>query len=233
MSAYDTIGQLIKASYANLGAADIENDLTPAQYEQGRQSLNSMLGSWSKKRLVVTGIVKENFPLVSGQLLYTIGPTGNFNTAWPFQIVDAFIRSSDGIDYDCNVITREQYNSIPVKTTESRPTNLYYEPMYPIGAIRLYYVPDDSYTLFIDSQKVLTSFATIEDSITLPPEFEEALEYNLSVRLAPKVNTPVPQEVARIAAISYGVISLQPVEPAVFDGAFGTRGRYNVYSDSY
>jgi hypothetical protein len=232
MSAYETIGQLIKASYSNLGIVDVEGDLSPAQYAQGLQTLNAMIGSWSKKRLVVNGIVKESFPTVVGQSVYTIGSASDFTTARPMQIVDAFIRK-DGIDYPCNIITREQYNSIIVKTTQARPVNLYYEPLYPVGVIRLYFVPDEVYTLFIDSQKVITSFATAEDAILLPPEYEEAIEYSLTVRLSPKVNVPVSREVMQIATSSYGVINMQPVEPARFDGSFGTRGRYNIYSDSY
>lgn len=233
MSAYETIGQLIKAAYANLGVVDIENELSPAQYAQGLQSLNAMLGSWSAKRLVVTGIVRESFPTVIGQSSYTVGVGGDFNTAWPIKIVDAFVRDSYNIDYECSIITREQYNSIPVKDTGSRPTNLYYDHIHPLGTIYLYYVPDDVYTLFIDSQKVIESFATTEDAITLPPPYEEALEYNLSIRLSPKVNVPVPQEVARIASTSYGVINSQPITPARFGGIFETQPNYNIFSDIY
>lgn len=232
MPAYATSGQLIRSAYANLGVLDIEGDLSPAQYEQGRQSLNAMLGSWGRKRLTVNGIVSESFPLVVGQATYTIGSGGSFNTAWPFSINDAFIRDASGIDYPVRVITREQYNSISVKTVDGRPEYLYYDPQHPVGVVRLYFVPDATDTLFIDSQKVITSFADIDTAITLPPEYEEAISYNLSIRLAPMVNVPVSKEVAMIATTSFGVINAQPVQPAKFDGAFGTRGVYNIYSDN-
>ena len=232
MPAYATSGQLIRSAYANLGVLDIEGDLSPAQYEQGRQSLNAMLGSWSRKRLTVHGIVSESFPLVVGQSVYTIGAGGNFNTAWPFLIIDAFTRDDNGVDSPVQVITREQYNSISVKTVDGSPEYLYYDPQHPIGVIRLYFVPDATDTLFIDSQKVITSFADVDTAITLPPEYEEAISYNLSMRLASMVNVSVPREVAMIAATSFGVINAQPVQPAKFDGAFGTRGVYNIYSDN-
>ena len=233
MSAYDTVGQLIKAAYANLGIVEAGNDLSPELYEQGRQSLNAMLGAWSKKRLVINGIVSESFPLVVGQSVYTIGVGGNFNTAWPFSILAAYIRDANGIDYSVNIITREQYNSISVKSVDGRPEYLFYDPQHPIGVIRFFYVPDDNTdTIYLDCQKVITSFASIDDAITLPPEYEEAIEYNLSMRLSPKINVPATREVAALASSSYGVINMQPVEPAKFDGSFGTRAVYNIYSDN-
>lgn len=232
MSAYATVSQLIKASYANIGVGDIESGLSPALMEQGFNSLNGMLGAWGRKRLIIRGIVSESFPLVVAQSVYTIGVGGNFDTSWPFQILDAYIRDNNGIDYPVNIITREQYNSISVKTVDGRPEYLYYDPQYPTGVIRLYYVPDATDTLFIDSQKVITSFSDVDSSITLPPEYEEALEYNLSLRLAPKTNNPVPPEVAMLASSSFGVINTQPVDPAKFDGAFATRGVYNIYADN-
>lgn len=232
MSGYATVSELIKASYANLGVGDVESSLSPAMMEQGLKSLNAMIGSWSRKRLVIRSIITESFPLIVSQSVYTIGLGADFNTTWPFQILDAFIRDASGIDYPVNIITREQYNSISVKTVDGRPEYLYYDPQYPTGVIRLYYVPDETDTLYIDSQKVITSFADLDTAITLPPEYEEALEYNLSTRLAPKTSSPVPPEVAMLASSSYGVLNTQPIDPAKFDGAFATRGVYNIYSDN-
>lgn len=229
MSAYATIGQLIKAAYANLGIVDLKSDISPEQYEQGLNSLNAMLGGFSRKRLNLQGTFDESFTLINGQATYTIGSGLEFNTTRPIEIISAFIRDSNGTDYPILVTTQGQYDQIAVKTVTGLPERILFNPRTSVAT--LYPVPDDAYTLQWRAQKLITSFAAIEDVITLPEEYEELLEYNLSIRLAPKSNVDTPQEVAAIASSSLANFTMA-VEPAQFDGVFVQPGRYNIYSDN-
>lgn len=226
------VSQLIKAAYLNLGAVDIEDEPTPAQYAQGLLSLNSMIAAWSRARMTLYGLFDESFTLTPGKATYTVGTGGEFNTQWAFLVENAFIRDANNIDYPLQVITQNQYDSLTIKDTESRPEYLFYNPKgYPIGLATLFFVPDAAYTLFWTAQKVITSFASIEDSVGIAPEYEEALEYNLTVRLAPKCGVDLSRELTALAMSSKSIIPLA-VEPAEFDGAFNAGGRYSIYSDT-
>lgn len=226
------VSQLIKAAYLNLGAVDIEEEPTPAQYAQGLLSLNSMLAAWSRGRMTLYGLFDESFTLTAGKGEYTVGTGGELNTAWPFLIESAFIRDANGTDYPLQIVTQGQYDSLTIKTTQSRPEYLLYNPKgYPTGTMTLFFVPDAAYTLFWTAQKVITSYASIEDSVGIAPEYEEALEYNLTARLAPKCGVDLSRELAMLAVSSKSIIPLA-VEPAAFDGAFNTGGRYSIYSDT-
>jgi hypothetical protein len=217
-----TVSELIKAAYANLGVLDIGSDLEPAQYAQGLQSLNSMLGSWSRGRMTLYGLVEESFALTPGKAVYTVGTGGELDTAWPFQITRAFIRGANGIDYPVQIITPGEYNAITLKTVSERPYKLVYNPKgYPLGSATLYPIPAVAEALHWTAQKVLVSYASIEDTVGVAPEYEEALEFNLSIRLAPKMGVPVSGELRELARQSKSVIPLS-VEPARFDGAFGS-----------
>lgn len=216
------VAELIKAAYADLGVLDIGSDLDPAQYAQGLQSLNSMLGSWSRGRMTLYGLVDESFTLTPGKAAYTVGVGGELNTAWPFQITRAFIRDANGSDYPVQIITPGEYNAIILKTVSERPYRLAYNPKgYPLGTATLYPIPAAAEALHWTARKVLVSYTSIEDTVGVAPEYEEALEFNLALRLGPKMGVPLTPELRELARQSKSVIPLS-VEPATFDGAFGS-----------
>lgn len=225
------VADLIKDAYSNLGAIDIEDGPTPAQYAQGLRALNSMLGSWSTE-LALYGLVDEHFTLTPGKDVYTVGVGQDLDTAWPYSIDGAFIRDSNGIDYQLQIISEGQYDQISDKTTQSRPDYLLYIPRgYPVGTATVFYVPDSAYDLYWTAQKVIKEFTSIEDTVGIAPVYEEALKYNLSMRLALPCGVPVTQELAMLARESRSAIPI-PIEPASFDGAFNAGKRYSVYSDN-
>jgi hypothetical protein len=227
-----TVAELIKSAYANIGVTDLEGEPTAAQYELAIRSLNSLLGAWSRSRMTIYGLVDESFPLVAGQAAYTVGASQDFDTAWAYQIESAFLRDSNDLDYPLQLVSPDQYEAVALKTQSARPQSLLYNPKgYPLATATLYPVPDQVYTLHWTAQKVLASFTAGEDTVGIAPEFEEALEYNLAIRLAPKFGVPVSTELAALARTTKSAIPMA-VEPAVFGGAFTTNGRYSIYSDT-
>lgn len=225
------VADLIKDAYANIGAVDIEDGPTPAQYAQGLRFLNSLLGAWSTE-LALYGLVDEHFTLTPGKDVYTVGAGQDFDTAWAYAIDNAYIRDANHIDYQLQIITQNQYDQISNKTTVTRPEYLLYVPKgYPVGTVTIFYVPDKAYELYWTAQKVIEEFASIEDTVNIAPVYEEALKYNLSMRLALPCGVPVSQELALLARESKAAIPIV-VEPASFDGAFKAGKRYSVYSDN-
>jgi hypothetical protein len=226
-----TVADLIKAAYSNIGACDIEEGPSAAQYAQGLQSLNSMLKSWSAG-LTLYGLFDESFTLTPGKADYSVVAGGDFDTAWTFLVESAYIRDSQNIDYPLQIVTAGQYENVALKTVSARPEYLYYNPKgYPTGTATFYFVPDKAYTLFWSAKKVITEFASIESTVAIGPEYEEALEYNLSLRLAPKAGSTPSAEVKEIARTAKSRI-MPAIEPAEFDGSFNKGRRYNVYSDT-
>lgn len=225
-----TVQRLLRQCLKKIGVVDRNTEPEAVEYEDALESVNSMLKSWATQGLVVHHVVTENFPLVVGQGSYTIGSTGNFNTSRPNRIVGGYTRDDSSVDEHLYIIDRDKYNRIPDKTVRAQPCALYYYPTFPLGIIYFDTVPDDTYTLFIDSLKPLAEL-TLDADLTLPPEYEEAIIYNGAIRLAPDYNRPVPPEVAVIADSSFKALSIQPVPEAQFDGIPGRRPeKYNIYS---
>jgi hypothetical protein len=203
-----TPSTMVINSLIMLGAKEIGGTLTAAEQTHYLAKLNSMLESWSLERLMCYQVVEESKALTASDGTYTIGSGGDWDTARPTKIVQAWIRDSDNEDTPLKVINADSYNSIPAKTTDGTyPEYLYYDGAFVAGlaSIYLYPEPSASLTLYISSWKQLQSFATISTTLVLPPGYQRAIEYNFAIEEAGGLRD-VPASVIKIARESKAAI---------------------------
>lgn len=202
--------------------------------QDGLDSLNAMISSWFNESLTVYARTWETFnnAITNGNASYTIGSGGSLNTTRPNNILAAYIRLV-GQDYDLTIVDDEYYNSIANKSLAGIPTFLNFDNAYPLSTIRLWPVPQATYSLFILSEKPLTSFSTLDTVVSLPDGWERALIYNLSEELAAEYGVEVSPSVARIAAKSLGSIKRSTAKVRGMDSAIRTGIRFNIYSGGY
>ena len=193
-----TARNIIKRAFQLNGVLTKNEDPSGDEASDGLSSLNNMVASWSNDSLLIYARLSESFPLVSGQASYTIGTGANFNTTRPTQILSAFTRVG-GIDYRASIINGVEYDNISQKGLANFvPEVLFYDGNNPVGTITLYPVPTTG-TLFLRTEKPLTSFATLDTDVDLPPGWERALIYNLSLETASEYGQPVNEAVYAIA----------------------------------
>ena len=185
-----------------IGEKTVGDTLTTAEQTAYLADLNSMMDSWSIERLMVYQLLQETKALTSGTASYTIGTGGAFNTTRPTKIVDpCFVRDGSSIDHPVAVIDAVSYGNITLKSSAaSWPSALFYDgaDVAGLGTIYLYPVPGSGLTLYINSWKQLTQFATIGETLVLPPGYQRAIEFNFAVEVAGGF-TKVSGEVAKIA----------------------------------
>jgi hypothetical protein len=176
--------------------------------------LIDMLSSWSAKGIVIPYYVTENFTLTTGQAVYTIGLTGDSpdlvsTTGRPIRISQAWIRQSNN-DYYIDVnMTKEEYALLVRKDTTQRPTRLWYDRQYPKGKIRFDYESDTTHDFHIIAEKPFDEINTITaltDTLSLPEELNEAMVFNLALRLASNKNNKLSDDVRRIARDSLDTV---------------------------
>jgi hypothetical protein len=194
-----TARDMITKSLKLLGIGAEGETLTAAMLNDGLDSLNLMLSLWGARNLMTLAEIQENFNLTALQSTYTIGVTSialptDLNTTKPYRICSAFIRDSSAIDSPISLISREEYNAVPIKTTPGRPDRL---AQYPgatqqtnqVMTLYLYPTPDAStiYTLYLYSEKPLTWIATLDDLINVMENvYIAAFIPNLALALAPE-----------------------------------------------
>lgn len=176
---------------------------TASEANDGLTELNAMLGLWSNSNMLVYARVLESYSVSTNS--FTIGSGGDFNTARPIFIAKAYIRDST-TDYPVDVISEEAYANIQSKSLGGRPESLSYDNGMPLGTINLYPSPSTTYTLFLLSEKQLTSIATLDTTITFPPGWDDVIVYNLALRFFAEYGTEPDELTYKIATDGMAMI---------------------------
>lgn len=229
-----TVRDLIKGSLRLIGA--VATGETPSADEQSDalSALNDMLDSWSTNKLIVYGITKEKFSLVSGTGSYTIGSSGTFNTSRPMKLETATIEdqtNSPYIEFPLQIMSEEQWAEIRVKDMLSTvPTKIFLNDDFPLSTVYLWPAPGAANKLVLYSWKPITSFAAVTTSISFPPGYSRALRYNLAVELAPEYGKSVAPEIAAVASESKANIKRMNIKPHFLycDGDSISKNRFNI-----
>lgn len=183
-----------------LGVLSQGSTASTTQQTEGMVILNLMLDQWRNEKLMAPWIVQESFALTSGDAQYSIGPGGDFNTTRPIQIENSCFVRVGNVDYPITLIDEAQYNSIPDKAvTGSFPQMLYYNPVYPLGVIKLWPLPGSGNTLYLSQLKQIDSIPGTGTTIQVPPGYELAYRSNLAVQWAAYFNLPVNPSLALMA----------------------------------
>lgn len=197
---------MIKRSMRLIHALAEGESPTATEANDALEALNTMLDSWSLESFFVYQINQEALTWASGNSSRTIGSGGNFNTTRPTRIEDGFTRINN-IDYPYRVVSKEHYDGIVDKTTQSTyPEVVYFKQESPLGTIYGWPVPSESISFYLNSWKQLQQFTSLTTDIALPAGYKRAIEFNLAVELGPEFEMDVPDSVIRIAAESKSAV---------------------------
>lgn len=211
---------------------------SPAQFQDGLDELNRLIGSLNCDRLNIYSVARYEFTL-SGAKIYTMGrdpsgiATADFAGPWPIAIDRAnVIYSVPEIRRPVAILTDLQWARIRVQDIPNTiPEALYNDRAYPLANIYMYGQPQPGYSLELYIWQAVPTFQTIDDAVLLPPGYEDALVLNLAVRLAPHFQRTVDQDVRNNAQKALMRIESLNAPRPTLDVGFGcNRGYMNVYS---
>ena len=201
----------------------------------GLEDLNNLISSMNSEGLIIHSLTKVSKTLVAGTNEYTIGTGADIDTTRPMSIQNTFIRDSNNYDHPITIKAIEEYAKISAKSTQGRPSRLYYNPAYTLGKVYLYLTPDTAEDLHLDLISPLSEISAVGDTVSLPGEFKRMLIYNLALDIAPEADIEDWPELVRIANESKRFVkrlNIQPVPVMEVDNALIGRGRrYNIDSD--
>jgi hypothetical protein len=225
----------ITAALKKIGALAPGESLDASEATDGLAELNRMLGAWGTQKLIIHAVTQESpLTLTAGDGTVTMGTSGDITTR-PMAIEKAVIR--DGTtDYPVDLLTLEEYAGIADKSTQSTyPTALYDDGGYPQRTLTLYPVPSAAKSLVLWTKRALTSIASLDTSVSLPPGYDDAIVYNLAVRLAPEYGRPVDAVVMKLADDGIALIKRANHRPMLLtvDSALRTPGRYDINTGGY
>ena len=194
----ETAQTLIKAALRSIGAIATGETPTSDELADGLEAMRFMLRSWSAHNIRTYFTTTETVAL-TGATSYTWGSGGTITTARPVQIRGAY--TSDNI---VEVVDEAKYRWLVVANHAGPVEYLWYQPQYPLGY--LYPWPLDSSTLYVQTLKELTDPTLITSTIAFPTEYDDAIKWNLAVRLAPEYGKEAGATVVALAATTLHAI---------------------------
>lgn len=227
--------ELINLALKQVGVLGVGQTAAAEDINDAFKMLNMLIAQWSVKRNVVHQILDVPF-VCTGAQTYTVGIGGNFNTPRPPKIIGAYARQlvPTPIDYPLELLqSMTDWGRISIKSMPSMPQIVYYDPQYPLGVLHVWPVANSNYELHLQMLAPLTAFVTPFDVINLPPEYEEALMYNLAGRLYPMYGMQPDQVVIKLAAASLATVRMANTQIGrlYMPTQLVRRGAYNFYSD--
>jgi hypothetical protein len=202
--------------------------------------LNMMLAQWQRRRYMVYNLETIGIP-ATGAVSYTIGVGQQFNITRPVKIESAYIRMQGGstlpVDYPLQVLrAQEDYDRISIKTLNAFPQYIYYDTTFPVGNIYVWPVPNNQYQIFVTVMVQLQSFQNLSDTIILPPEYLDAMQWNLADRITAMYGMPQNPQITKYAEASMRAIEEVNSQIPLLHMPIALRGKsgaYNIYGDYY
>ncbi len=178
--------------------------------------LSRMMKQWQIRRGLIPAL-KSYSAIATGNKSMTVGPGGEFNiTPRPRQIKKAyFIQLNTGstpVSLPLTwVASFEDYFRITVKDLHSLPDLFFYDNQFVNNLSNIYFwpIPDSQYQMFICVQSDLSfpnDAVGLDDVLLLPDEYEEAIHYNLAIRICSGWTLPARKETVLLAKTSLKTI---------------------------
>ncbi len=176
-----TAQELIKAALRTYGQIGQGETPSAAILQDSLEALKMMLRSSSIKDIYYVDI--ESFTL-DGSTSYTIGSGGAFDTVRPIDILGGYT-SGTGIDMPFEMIGEQRYRNLGLKATAGGYVRfVWYNPTYGSTMLgKVYVYPPAGDTITFHSSKPLGEPTGIVSTVIFPPEYDEWIKWNLSIRL--------------------------------------------------
>jgi hypothetical protein len=183
-----------------------------------------MMAQWQRKRWLVPSLTDMAITSTGAQY-YTIGPVR------PTTLHAAYARLSPGsaqpLDISLGIMrSREDYSAVTLKNLTRFPAVAYLDTAWPTGRVYVWPIPTaGTYELHFVFPEALPTYSALTDPINLPPEYMQALIYELAVRLAMQYGqTPAPANVQAMRAALNTIRLANAQIPTQAMPAIGGRG---------
>lgn len=208
-----TIEDLCKDAAQEIGVIEPGEDLDANNLVAVRNILRRLLNAWNADRRAVYATLFESFTLIANPPLnyITIGPGGDFDTTQrPVSI--------DGANLVLTPSTPPVYTSIKIRDfqwwlkqttptlTSTYPTDLYYQPDWPLGKLYFWPVPTFAYDVQLMSRVVLDDTVDSSDDFSLPPGYQNAITLTLAEMSMRTFGKPTDPMLTRDASMARAAV---------------------------
>ncbi len=230
-----TVLELLTEVFQDLGVLAAGETPGTTDQELGLNKLTRLLDNWNAERAGVYANSLDVYTLVPGLNPHTIGPdTATFSVDQrPVSIDAASLVLTDDVRIQLNIRDAQWWAALELPELSTNiPSDLHYEPTWQNGSIYLYPVPAAAYGLQLLTRVVLAALA-IDDTLTVPPGYHDAISLTLGEMIAPAYPpaTPDPEAAAKSRARIFANNDSIPVLRTADSGLPRNGGRVGTWFD--
>lgn len=217
--------------------------LQPQDAEDALGVLKSMLDTWRTQKLLCYVVMATDYPLVVGQEVYTLGPGGDFPQPRAVFVDRMSAVQSKGQPHELEqplivIRTAQEWQAVRPKPLDSTwPRKVYIDTDFPLKHVSFWPVlQSGSLHVRIYWWQAIAGLVDLATEYEFAPGYEEAIIYNLALRLAPEFGVEASALVRELAAarmadvkrtnLNYDILVLDRALP-------GRRQFYNYLTDQY
>jgi hypothetical protein len=203
-----TAQEILTDALIDAGIVGIDESVEQPILNRAWKQMNWLLSQWNRKRFLVYHLVTVGIAS-TGATVYSVGKGCDFPIdPRPDRAESAFLRFLNApntgnlnVDIPIRIIqSMEDYNRITVKNIGTIAWQLFYDPTWPTGTVYPWPIPQASqYGIFICFKETLTRFASLQQKINLPPEYEPAIHWTMVRRLRASYQMPPDSTVNSLA----------------------------------
>ena len=174
----ETVSDIITDALIEIHVSEAGETMNPEDAALGIRYFRRMLRSWAADGVRLWLNEQQTVTLSQDQATYTLGPR-------TLDVFDAFRRVNND-DTPIQLLTREEYNSLPNKTVGGLPYALWPDRQVTQTQVTVYPVPTTSAgTLSLGTKRQIQDVTALSETVEIPPEWSECAMYNLALRLCP------------------------------------------------
>jgi len=228
-----TTYRLIQLSAKNAGILGIGQTLQAEDIQDIFDTLNLLMNEWSNNKNDVYCLTDVSF-VATGATSYTIGVGGQINTPWPKQLESAQF-TQNNVVYPLRIIhSHEDWKTyIALPSLASFPEYIFLDTQYPLGNLYVWPIPNSTYTITMQILTLLQQFVYSNDAFAMPPVYQNALIYELAMRICTLFAFPISQDLKmrRAMAVKAMQRANTQIQMLHIDQTLLRSGHYNIYSD--
>lgn len=235
----DSVQTLLTNALIDAGIVGADEAPEQPYLDRAFRQANWLLAQWARKRWLCYRLAEYSF-VSTGALTYSVGKgqTVDINPR-PDRVEYAFLRflnnpqgNNLNVDIPISVIpSRENYSRITVKNIGTIAWKIFYDPVWPVGVLYPWPVPQASiYAIYVGFKVVVPRFSSLQQPINFPPEYEAALNWTLVNRLRASYQLPADPTSLAIARDSLNAMRLANQAVGVLQLPAYLTGRNRAYS---
>lgn len=207
----ETARDIITLAFKEAGVLGVGQTLLAEDINDGLTYLQRMIAQWQEKRWLVPALQQYQIEC-NGSISYTIGAGGNLDIARPTKISAAWVvqkgTGSTPVSLQMDpIFSYEDYARLAIKELHSLPDHFFYDGASPLANFFPWPIPDAQYTVYLlVMQQLNFPNNNLDTPMELPPEYNEAIHYNLAIRLCSAYQTPAGKDTRALAKSSLNTL---------------------------